>query len=275
MSALGSGAAAGAWAAATTGHAKTASSNRRFMGRTPRFGGGARAAVRRADKRDIVPDANGTPATDARDRRQPRVLAGAQFVAGAASRAQLPPPGPPEIAFAGRSNAGKSSAINALANRTRLAFASRTPGRTREINFFALASGGYVADLPGYGYAAVSREVKEGWQAFLWDYVSGRDTLVGLVVVVDARHGLRPLDLILLERFLPSGRPVLILATKSDKLNLAERRSAVAGIRRALESEFGAGGGRVAVVGFSATRRDGVLEADDVLAEWLGLDRPR
>jgi GTP-binding protein len=223
-------------------------------------------------KRSIVPDGAPVPqgAPTPREAREPRVLVGATFVIGAAARSQLPQPGPPEIAFAGRSNAGKSSAINTLANRTRLAFASRTPGRTRQINFFQLRSGGYIADLPGYGYAAVSRDVKESWQQFLWDYVASRDTLVGLVLVVDARHGLKPLDLVLLERFVPSGRPVLVLATKSDKLNQSEQRDAAKSIRTEIASTFGAQA-VVSVVTFSATRRTGVLEADDTLAGWLGL----
>jgi GTP-binding protein len=198
------------------------------------------------------------------------VLAGAVFVDGAASRAQLPPSGPPEIAFAGRSNAGKSSAINALANRTRLAFASRTPGRTQQINFFRLRSGGLIADLPGYGYAAVARAVRKSWQDFLWDYVGTRDTLVGLVLVVDARHGFKDLDLTLLERFLPSGRPVLVLATKSDKLNVSERRGAVAGMRAQLQKLFPVHPAGVTIVTFSATQRTGIEEADDVLGHWLG-----
>jgi GTP-binding protein len=234
------------------------------MGRNPRFDGGARA------KRAIVPESRVPPRSPG-EPAEPRVLANARFVIGAVARAQLPLAGPAEIAFAGRSNAGKSSAINALARRTRLAFASRTPGRTREINFFALASGAYVADLPGYGYAAVSRDLKESWQQFLWDYVSTRDTLIGLVLVVDSRHGLKPLDMLLLERFLPSGRPVLILATKSDKLNVSERRQSIAGIRAALASAFPTQAAVVTVIPFSATRRDGVLEADAVLAQWLGL----
>ena len=113
---------------------------------------------------------------------------------GVANDEQLPPPGPPEIAFAGRSNAGKSSAINALANRTRLAFASKTPGRTQQINFFRLRGGALLADLPGYGYAAVPQPLKRHWQAFLARYLATRQSLVGLVLVVDARHGLSELD---------------------------------------------------------------------------------
>ena len=126
---------------------------------------------------------------------------------GAAQAAQLPADGVPEIAFAGRSNAGKSSAINALARRTRLAFASRTPGRTQQINLFELRGGGaLVADLPGYGYAAVAKSVKRGWQDFLWHYVNTRASLVALVLVVDARHGLKDLDIDVLADFVPARR---------------------------------------------------------------------
>jgi GTP-binding protein len=223
-------------------------------------------------KHRIVPDSSSAPvAATAEESRTPRALVGATFVIGAASRAQLPPPGPPEIAFAGRSNAGKSSAINALANRTRLAFASRTPGRTQQINFFVLRSGAYVADLPGYGYAAVARDIKRTWQDFLWDYVSTRSTLTGLVLVSDARHGLKDLDLALLDAFVPSGRPVLVLATKSDKLNQSEQRQSVAATRRAIGARYPAQAAAVTVIPFSATRRTGVLEADEVLRSWLAL----
>ena len=124
----------------------------------------------------------------------------AEFVAGVANDEQLPPPTSPEIAFAGRSNAGKSSAINALANRTRLAFTSKTPGRTQQINFFRLRGGAFVADLPGYGYAAVPQPLKRHWQSFLARYLATRQSLVGLVLVVDARHGIDELDVALLVR---------------------------------------------------------------------------
>ena len=194
----------------------------------------------------------------------------ARFLTTASRLDQLPPTELPEIAFVGRSNAGKSSAINALANRTRLAFASRTPGRTQQINLFQLRSGALVADLPGYGYAAVARDVKRSWQDFLWDYVSTRSTLVGLVLVSDARHGLKELDLALLDAFLPSGRPVLVLATKSDKLNQSEQRKAVAAIRSTVAARYPAQAPAVTVLTFSATRRIGLLEADAVLAEWVG-----
>ena len=221
-------------------------------------------------KRNIVADSPGKarpPATpDAPKSRRP--LEDAAFVIAAAVAAQWPPAGPPEIAFAGRSNAGKSSAINALARRNRLAFASRTPGRTQQIVFFGLADGAFAADLPGYGYAAVSRDIKREWQKSLWDYVTTRSTLVGLVLVLDARHGLKPLDLALLDGFLPSGRPVLILATKSDKLNVAERRDAVAAIRADVDLRSPTAAA-VTVLAFSAPTRVGVEQADAVLAGWL------
>ena len=228
------------------------------------------------NKHAIVPESDGAPQSRAAavEGRPPQPLVGATFVIGAAARVQLPESGPPEIAFAGRSNAGKSSAINVLANRTRLAFASRTPGRTQQINFFALRQGGLVADLPGYGYAAVAKEIKRGWQDFLWEYVSTRSTLVGLVLVVDARHALKDLDRTLLANFLPSGRPVLVLATKSDKLNNAERRAAVKKIVAQVAGDFPGQAPQVEVVAFSASARTGVVEADRVLAQWLGLGPP-
>lgn len=194
---------------------------------------------------------------------------GAEFVAGAAEPNQLPDMGAPEIAFAGRSNAGKSSAINALANRQRLAFVSRTPGRTQQINFFRLRSGALVADLPGYGYAAVARSVTRSWQDFLWTYVRTRSTLVALVVVLDARRGIMSLDETLLASFLPSGRPVLVLATKVDKLPRQQEAAAVARIRSRLSGLFPPQAGQVTVVGFSATRRSGIEAAESIIEPWL------
>ena len=219
-------------------------------------------------KQTIVADSPRSAKAD-RAGRAPGPLEGATFQFGAAQAAQLPVAGAREIAFAGRSNAGKSSAINALARQTRLAYASRTPGRTQQINFFELRSGAVVTDLPGYGYAAVPRALKQEWQDFLWSYVTTRSTLVGLVVVVDARHRLKALDLEVLAGFLPSGRPVLILATKSDKLNQAERRAAVTDIEAQLRAEFPDHARDVQVIAFSASSRLGVDDADAALDQWL------
>ncbi|HYQ98894.1 MAG TPA: ribosome biogenesis GTP-binding protein YihA/YsxC [Casimicrobiaceae bacterium] len=193
----------------------------------------------------------------------------AEFVQSVADDTQLPPPGPPEIAFAGRSNAGKSSAINALAGRTRLAFASRTPGRTQQINYFRLRSGALVADLPGYGYAAVPHALKRHWQAFLGRYVASRQSLVGLVVIVDARHGLATPDVTLLSAYLASGRPALVLATKIDKLASSRRRATADAIAHALAAAFPFHATQVTVVPFSATHRIGVEAAETLLSEWL------
>ncbi len=195
----------------------------------------------------------------------------AEFALTVANDDQLPPPGPPEIAFAGRSNAGKSTAINVLANRTRLAFTSKTPGRTQQINFFRLRSGALLADLPGYGYAAVPLELKRHWQDFLGRYVATRQPLIGLVLIVDARHGLAELDRELLAGFLPSGRPVLLLATKMDKLSASARRLAELAIAGAIAEAFPIHGAQVSIVPFSATRRIGIEAAESILGAWLGL----
>ena len=220
-------------------------------------------------KQSIVADSPRAAKAD-RAGRAPGPLEGATFQFGAAQASQLPAPAAREIAFAGRSNAGKSSAINALARQSRLAYASRTPGRTQQINFFGLRNGGAViTDLPGYGYAAVPRALKQGWQDFLWLYVTTRTTLIGLVLVVDARHQLKALDVELLSGFLPSGRPVLVLATKSDKLNQAERRAAVTGIEGQLRDAFPGYVNDVRVIVFSASSRQGVDDADAALERWL------
>jgi GTP-binding protein len=197
----------------------------------------------------------------------------AEFLLSVASDEQLPPAGPPEIAFAGRSNAGKSSAINALANRSRLAFTSKAPGRTQQINFFRLRGGALLADLPGYGYAAVPQELKQHWQEFLARYLATRQSLVGLALVVDARRGLAELDRRLLAGFLTSGRPVLLLATKMDKFAPSAQREALRAIEREIAAAFPVHAAQVAVLPFSATRRIGIEAAEAMLAEWLGVPR--
>lgn len=199
-------------------------------------------------------------------------LQGAEFMLSVARAAQLPPVGPPEIAFAGRSNSGKSTAINVLANRTRLAFASKTPGRTQQINFFRLRSGALLADLPGYGYAAVPQDLKRHWQNFLSRYLQTRQSLAGLVLMVDARHGLSDLDRLLLTDYLPSGRPVLLLATKMDKLATGAQRAAEREIVATIAGWFPAQSANVTIVPFSATRRLGIAAAEATIAGWLGLD---
>jgi len=193
----------------------------------------------------------------------------AEYVMSVANDAQLPPPGPPEIAVAGRSNSGKSSAINALANRTRLAFTSKTPGRTQQINFFRLRSGALLADLPGYGYAAVPQELKRHWQEFLAHYLATRQSLVGLALVVDARRGVVDLDRQLLSGYLTSGRPVVVLATKMDKLGTAGQREAQRTIERDLAAAFPVHVAQMSVIPFSATRHLGIGKVEATLSAWL------
>ena len=158
----------------------------------------------------------------------------ATYLASAHHLQDLPPPGEPEVAFAGRSNAGKSSAINALANRTRLAFVSKTPGRTQQINFFQLAGGGLLVDLPGYGYARVPDALRTHWESTLSEFLQTRRSLCGLVLVMDARHPMTERDEMMLGWFLPTGRPVHVLLTKADKLNRREQALTLEKVRARL-----------------------------------------
>lgn len=191
----------------------------------------------------------------------------AEFLTTAADWHQLPAGGAPEVAFAGRSNAGKSSAINALAQRSRLAYVSRTPGRTQHINFFRAPSGILLADLPGYGYASVPEKIRRQWEGFVARYLSERAALVGLVLVMDARHPLTMLDRQLLSWFLPSGRPVLILLAKADKLTSSEQRRTLQDSRRAIASDYPAGWIEIQL--FSATKHLGLEQAEAALNAWL------
>ena len=162
------------------------------------------------------------------------VLNRAQFHTSVAQLRDLPY-SRAEIAFAGRSNAGKSSAINLLTRKNRLAFTSKTPGRTQLINFFELDADTYLVDLPGYGYAKVPPAVKAKWEDLLSRYLQEREALVGMVLIMDARHPLTPLDRQMLDWFTPTGKPVHILLSKADKLSNSEKtltlRSGPAGTR--------------------------------------------
>lgn len=188
----------------------------------------------------------------------------ASFLASSGSAADLPAAGPPEIAFAGRSNVGKSSAINALLGRKRLAFTSKTPGRTQTINFFALGESARFVDLPGYGFARVPKALRAQWEALVGGYIGSRDTLLGVVVVMDARHPLTPLDLQLLE-FLRSVR-VLVLLSKADKLGRAEQAAVRKKVSAAVRGE---------VRLFSSLTCQGVEECRDLLARWLSAAAPQ
>ena len=187
----------------------------------------------------------------------------AQFLASSADPAGMPSPGPPELAFAGRSNVGKSSVINALTGRRRLAFTSKTPGRTQTINFFDLGSGGRLVDLPGYGYAKVPRALREQWRTLVGSYVRSRSTLAGVVLVMDARHPLTPLDVQLIE-FLGDVR-LLALLSKADKLTREQQASTLAAVSEKLRAE---------VRLFSSLTRQGVDGCRDLLERWLASPRP-
>lgn len=189
----------------------------------------------------------------------------AQFETSVAKPHNLPLPKGPEIAFAGRSNAGKSSAINTLVGHTRLAFVSKTPGRTQLINFFRLTSGAYLVDLPGYGYAAVPVEVRAQWQKLLENYLTQRESLLGLVLIMDARHPLTPLDRQMLDWIAPSGRPIHVLLTKSDKLSRGPAAQTLAQVRR----DVAAWGGNITVQLFSSLKKTGIEEAEKVIGAWL------
>ncbi|MDO4769389.1 MAG: ribosome biogenesis GTP-binding protein YihA/YsxC [Brachymonas sp.] len=188
----------------------------------------------------------------------------ARFLTTAAQLHQLPPLDVPEIAFVGRSNAGKSTCINTLTQQKQLAFASKTPGRTQHINLFALGRQGQtdavLADLPGYGYAAVPLADKERWQQVMAHYLCQRGNLAGIVMLCDARLGLTELDELLLELIRPrveEGLPFLVLLTKADKLTRTEGAKALDITR------LQAGGGQVML--FSALKKQGL----ETVAQWL------
>ena len=197
------------------------------------------------------------------------------FLTSAARNTDLPAIGAGEVAIAGRSNAGKSSALNLICNRRRLAFSSKTPGRTQLINVFSLndpnGEVGRLVDLPGYGYAAVDRATKSRWQAELADFLTSRVSLVGLIVVMDIRHPFGPLDQQLLEWFGRRQQPVHILLTKADKLTRNDQAKTLAAAKKIVAEHQGDWGGQVEVSLFSATARMGRDTVLEKIGQWWGL----
>jgi GTP-binding protein len=195
----------------------------------------------------------------------------------------------PEIAFAGRSNAGKSTAINILTNQKGLAFASKTPGRTQHINFFSIGGAhpaqhrkdptiveeieAMLVDLPGYGYAEVSGDAKLHWQRLLGDYVQRRKQLAALVLIMDARRPFTDLDVQMLEWFAPTGKPIHCILTKADKLNRNESTNALRQAQQVLDSyvDEEGNGFPFTVQLFSALKRIGIEEANDKIVTLLGM----
>ncbi|RZI44905.1 YihA family ribosome biogenesis GTP-binding protein [Herbaspirillum sp. HC18] len=201
----------------------------------------------------------------------------------------LPKTQVPEVAFAGRSNAGKSTAINILCNQKKLAFASKTPGRTQHINYFSIGGAhvgqhrkdptkvdeirALLVDLPGYGYAEVPGDAKLHWNELLGTYIQRREQLAGLVLIMDARRPFTELDVQMLEWFAPTGKPVHCLLTKADKLNRNESTNALRQARTVLQSYVDEQGQAFpfSVQLFSALKRIGLDEANDWILDLLGL----
>jgi len=172
-----------------------------------------------------------------------------------------------EVAFAGRSNAGKSTAINALANHTRLAFVSKTPGRTQHLNYFRIDEGKYLVDLPGYGYAKAPVDVRSQWEDLLAPYLQERPALRGLLLIMDSRHPLTDLDQQMMRWFSVTGKPIHVLLSKADKLSRQEQAETCRQVRAAL-AELGT---QCSAQIFSGLKKFGVREAEAVLAGWLDL----
>ncbi|MCL1896451.1 MAG: ribosome biogenesis GTP-binding protein YihA/YsxC [Clostridiales bacterium] len=186
----------------------------------------------------------------------------AELLATVVRKDQYPPEGPPEIAFAGRSNVGKSSLLNLMTNRRRLARTSGSPGKTRTINFYAINGDEFrIVDLPGYGYARVSKSISETWGGMVESYLGGRSTLKAVCILVDIRHEPTIKDMQLMDYLVLMRMPILIVATKSDKLSANGRAKQLAVIRRALGVEK--------VVCVSALKRTGVEELLGAMAGYV------
>ncbi len=190
-----------------------------------------------------------------------------EFTISAARLAECPGDSLAEVAFAGRSNAGKSSAINAITGQSRLARISKTPGRTQLINFFQVDPQYYLVDLPGYGFAQVPLSVKEKWQAELENYLRRREPLAGIVLLSDVRHPLKEFDQMMLNWAVQSELPVLLLLTKADKLKRGAAKNTLLKVQKEV-SELP----EVEVQLFSALKNMGIEEARSKLSDWLEKD---
>jgi len=193
------------------------------------------------------------------------LLRQAVFQQSAEKLNQLPAESIAEVAFAGRSNAGKSSALNILTGQRKLAHVSKTPGRTRLINFFQVASGAFLVDLPGYGYAQVPGDMKRNWARLLTGYLGSRPQICGLVVIMDARHPMKPIDVQLLDWFKLTGKPVHVLLTKADKLSKSQAASQLAKAESILRDEYE----EYTVQLFSSASRLGVKQAEETINGWF------
>lgn len=181
------------------------------------------------------------------------------------------PDTPAEIAFVGRSNAGKSSAINTLTNHVRLAYVSKTPGRTQHINFFELENGNFMVDLPGYGYAQVPEAIRAHWVKLLGDYLQQRRQLIGLILIMDSRHPLKALDIQMLDFFHITGRPVHILLSKADKLSKNDQIKTLAAVKKSLKPYTDRQ--KISVQLFSSLKKQGMDEVNQVVGSWFDSHR--
>lgn len=198
----------------------------------------------------------------------PNLFRKARFLTSAPSLHQCPPETGSEVAFAGRSNAGKSSAINRLTQNGKLARTSKTPGRTQLINFFSLGDDLLrLVDLPGYGYAKVPLATKQQWQEHLAEYLQGRQTLHGLVLLMDIRHPLQTYDTTMLNWAVSGEMPVHILLTKSDKLSRGAAQTTLAQVRQQLKKSKVQD--LVSAQTFSAQNGEGLEELEKVIQNWL------
>lgn len=193
----------------------------------------------------------------------------ASFITSAVGLDDCPSDSVREVAFAGRSNAGKSSAINVLTNQNRLARTSKTPGRTQLINFFGLPNGRYLVDLPGYGYAKVPLVVKNQWQEHLELYLNKRTSLVGLVLLTDIRHAFKDFDLMMINWSHESNLPIHVLLTKADKLKRGAAQNALLGARKEL-AQFP----NASIQLFSSLQKSGIEGLETTLNTWLEESEP-
>ena len=192
-------------------------------------------------------------------------LSKATFTLSAPDIRRLPADSGIEVAFAGRSNAGKSSALNTLTNQRSLARTSKTPGRTQLINIFEIAENKRLVDLPGYGFAKMPMEMKNKWQKALGEYLEKRECLKGLVILMDIRHPLKDLDMDLIQWAADGDLPVLALLTKSDKLSQGKVSAQVLAVKKEL-AKLNAD---IKVQAFSSLKRSGAEQADKVICEWF------
>lgn len=241
--------------------------------------GGASGRVKPGDRPAAAARVRDTPAgggpcavvcDPVRMKPVPNPFARARYLLAAHTPRQLPPDVGAEVAFAGRSNAGKSSALNALCQQNALARVSKTPGRTQQLVYFELPphADTYLVDLPGYGYAKVPQNLQAHWQAFVDGYFRTRQSLRGLVVVMDIRHPLKDYDRQMLGYAVERGLPAHALLTKADKLGRGAAGNALQAVRRELQSAFG---DSVSVQTYSGESKAGVDELRQVLEGWLGI----